>query len=201
MASKLSSKSLFIVLGFILSACGTIATPIWQAPTRTATAVAQVSTSSPTAVRPSATPVVPSATPLPPTVTPVPATDTPMPPTVTSAPTQVIAAGGIDPNVIGDPEHGQALFNTFQPDAGYMCATCHWTDKEDRLIGPGLLDIGTRAGSRVEGQNAVQYLYNSIVNPGAYLVEGFSDGLMPRNWAQIYTQEEINDIIAYLLTL
>jgi cytochrome c2 len=142
--------------------------------------------------------VAPTATPLSPTLTPILATE---PPTATAAPTEVTVVAGIDPNVIGDPEHGQALFNIFQPDAGYMCATCHWTDREDRLIGPGLLNIGARAASRVEGQNEVQYIYNSIVNPGAYLVEGFPDGLMPRNWAQIYTQEEINDIIAYLLTL
>jgi cytochrome c2 len=132
----------------------------------------------------------------------VPGTATPTPvlptPTVASTPT---ASGEIDPLVIGDPDHGQELFNTFQPDAGYMCATCHWADREDRLIGPGLLNIGSRAATRVEGQNAIQYLYTSIVNPGAYVVEEFPDGLMPQNWTQIYSQQDINDLIAYLLTL
>lgn len=197
-----SSLPYFVILLLVLPACGMIATPIWQAPTKTPTVVAQVNTPTSVLVRETATSVLPSMTPLPPTETTAPSTATPTPvlptPTAASTPT---AAGEIDPHVIGDPEQGQELFNTFQPDAGYMCATCHWTDREDRLIGPGLLNIGTRATTRVEGQNAVQYIYTSIVNPGAYVVEDFPDGLMPQNWTQIYSQQEINDIIAYLLTL
>ncbi len=197
-----SSLLYLVALMFVLPGCGTIATPIWQAPTRTPTIVAQVNTPTSVLSQETATSALPSATPMPPTATVVPPTTTPILvlPTVTTAPTQA-TSGEIDPRVIGDPEHGQELFNTFQSDAGYMCATCHLIDREDRLIGPGLLNIGSRAATRVEGQNAIQYMYTSIVNPGAYIVEGFPDGLMPRNWMQIYSQQEINDIIAYLLTL
>ncbi len=144
-----SSLPYLVTLMLVLSACGTIATPIWQAPT----VVAQVNTPTSVLVRETATSVLPSATRLPPTDTAAPPTATPTPilstPTVASTPT---ASGEIDPRVIGDPDHGQELFNTFQLDAGYMCATCHWTDREDRLIGPGLLNIGSRAATRVEGR-------------------------------------------------
>jgi hypothetical protein len=69
------------------------------------------------------------------------------------------------------------------------------------LIGPGLLNVGTRAESRVEGLSAIEYIRTSIVNPGAYVVESFPDELMPQNWAEINAEDEINDLIAYLLTL
>ncbi|MBZ0276612.1 MAG: DUF3179 domain-containing protein [Anaerolineae bacterium] len=101
----------------------------------------------------------------------------------------------------GDAANGQALFNTFQADAGFACSTCHFPDKEDRLIGPGLLNVSTRAETRVAGLSAYDYIHTSIVDPGAFVVPDFPDGLMPRNWAQIYSEQQINDIIAYLLTL
>lgn len=100
-----------------------------------------------------------------------------------------------------DPVRGEELFMTFQPDAGFACSTCHFTDREDQLIGPGQLNLASRAGDRVEGQNAVEYIFMSIVSPDTYVLEGFSDALMPENWAEIYTTDDIFDIIAYMLTL
>lgn len=102
---------------------------------------------------------------------------------------------------LGDPEVGMTLFQTFQIDAGFACSTCHWVDREDQLIGPGLLNIGARATARVEGVSAEDYIRSSIINPDVYIVEGFSDDLMPENWAEIYSEEEINHLIAYLFTL
>jgi hypothetical protein len=49
--------------------------------------------------------------------------------------------------------------------------------------------------------NAVEYIRQSIIDPSAYIVESFPDGLMPQNWDEIYSEEEIGDIIAYLMTL
>jgi cytochrome c2 len=106
-----------------------------------------------------------------------------------------------DPASIGDPNNGEVLFNTFQREAGFMCATCHWVDTEAQLIGPGLLNIALRAQTRVEDQDAVDYLFESIVDPDAYVVDGFPAGLMPDNWAQIYSEDELYDLVAYLLTL
>ena len=100
-----------------------------------------------------------------------------------------------------DAENGMALFTTFQADAGFACSTCHRTDTEDRLIGPGQLNIGSRAETRVEGQSAVEYIYTSIVNPDAFIVPDYTADLMPENWVDIYSDEEIFDIIAYMLTL
>lgn len=61
--------------------------------------------------------------------------------------------------------------------------------------------MSIRAESRVPGISIYAYLHTSIVNPGAFVVPGFPDGLMPRNWAEVYSESEINDLIAYLMTL
>ncbi|MCC7451765.1 MAG: cytochrome c [Anaerolineae bacterium] len=99
-----------------------------------------------------------------------------------------------------DAMNGQQLFNTFQPAAGIACATCHRVDSEARLVGPGLLNVGKRAGTRVRGMSAIEYLRQSIVSPSAYVVEGYTD-LMPKNWGKVFSEKQIDDLIAYLLTL
>ncbi len=101
----------------------------------------------------------------------------------------------------GDPANGQVLFNTFQAEANFACATCHYVDKEDQLIGPGLLNVSARAVERVAGLDAYDYIHTSIVDPGAFVVPNYPDNLMPRNWAQIYSDQQIADLIAYLFTL
>ncbi|MCA9018453.1 MAG: hypothetical protein KDA77_24240, partial [Planctomycetaceae bacterium] len=47
----------------------------------------------------------------------------------------------------------------------------------------------------------VEYIRTSIVDPNAYVAPGFPDNLMPKNFSDIFTDEDINDLIAYLLTL
>ncbi len=99
-----------------------------------------------------------------------------------------------------DAEHGEELFNTMN-DSGFMCATCHHVDTTDMLVGPGLLGIADRAGERVEGQSAAEYLYISIVQTNEYIVEGYPESVMPTFYSDIYTDEEVYDLVAYLLTL
>jgi hypothetical protein len=148
----------------------------------------------------------PTSTPVPPTDTPIPeptATATP-PPTATPAPTETPVLSPIDRMVaVRNPEKGKVLFETFQENAGsgYSCSNCHLPTSEKTNIGPGLLNIKHRAAMRIEGLTAAEYIYESIINSMAYTVEGFEVDLMPQNWAEIYTDLEIFDIVAYLLTL
>jgi len=148
---------------------------------------------------------------MPPTATPLPPTDTPAPeptatstdvPTATPEPTSAPVLSPIDRLVaVRDAENGAELFETFQEAANYACSNCHLPDSEKTNLGPGLLNIKDRAATRVEGMTAAEYIYQSIVDSKAYTVEGFDPDLMPQNWAEIYSDLQIFDIVAYLMTL
>lgn len=103
----------------------------------------------------------------------------------------------------GDAQHGQALV------AQFGCTACHiaaptgpaWMPTPDQ---PG---IGARAQTRFtqpdytgKATNAEQYLFEAIVNPSAYLVPNFQD-IMPKTFATQLTDQDMADIIAYLLTI
>jgi hypothetical protein len=60
--------------------------------------------------------------------------------------------------------------------------------------------IGTRAGTRVSGEPADQYLRSSMTDPNAFVVEGFAPGVMP-SYKTALTDTQLNDLNAYLLTL
>ncbi len=47
----------------------------------------------------------------------------------------------------------------------------------------------------------VEFLRTSITNPSAFVMTGFPDNLMPKVYGTIFTEQEINDLIAYLFTL
>jgi mono/diheme cytochrome c family protein len=195
-----------------LAACGTKAIPVWS-PEGQATQAAMASTSNyETRIAPSPTgTILPTHTP-----TPVPPTATPQPTDTAAAATEVptaiasatmdmgASASYVDPLSVGDPGNGQVLFNTFQPQASFACSTCHHPDSEERLIGPGLLNVSLHGLTHCPDKNypdIVTYLHTSIVNPNDCVVEGYPENLMPQTWAQIYNDQQINDIIAYLLTL
>lgn len=79
------------------------------------------------------------------------------------------------------------------------CASCHAIDEGITLVGPSFWNIANRAGERIEGQNAREYLRNSIINPGDFVVEGFQD-VMQKNLGEVLSSDDINAVIAYLMT-
>jgi cytochrome c2 len=98
----------------------------------------------------------------------------------------------------GDAAAGKALFaqQVIAPNPG--CITCHSLEAGKTLVGPSMAGIASRAGSTVSGLSAEQYLRQSITEPDAYTVQGFQKGLMPK---PTITDKQVNDLIAYLLTL
>lgn len=200
-----------ILMLFLVAACGTVATPVWSEEAQGTQAALAATSEHETLVAPTATPTFtptatptqqPTSTPVPPTATVEPTTEPPTATTVppTEVPTEEVAPAG-DTAVTGDAANGQVLFNEFQAEASFACATCHNTASEERLIGPGLQNISTRAETRVEGQSAYDYIHTSIVEPSAFVVPDYPDGLMPQIYEEIFTEQEIQDIIAYLYTL
>lgn len=192
------------LLALLIAACGSVATPVWSEQAQGTQAALVVTAEHLTEIAPTATPLPPTETPtpLPPTPTPVPptATATVEQPTATTVPPTETPAS-VAQALAGNVENGQVLFNEVRGEVNFACATCHYPNQEAQLIGPGLLNVSVRAETRVEGVSAADYLHQSIVEPGAYVVEGYPDGLMPQIYAQIFTEEQIQDIIAYLYTL
>lgn len=80
------------------------------------------------------------------------------------------------------------------------CSTCHSLEPGQVIVGPSLAGVGARAGDRVEGLTAEEYIEQSIRNPDAYVVEGFEEGTMP-SWDEILSDAQIEALVAYLLTL
>ena len=230
--SRMLTRILLSLLAITLAACGSVPQPIWEQ-AGTATAEAEIQAANATAIAlglPSPTPVTPTATatathtltPTPmPTATstpsPVPPTETPtLIPTSTEAPTAGAAAGvvaGMPADfeakvAAADPEMGMTIFNTshdLPSGQVWMCSQCHSvTPDEMRLIGPGLWNVGVRAETRVAGQDAITYIYTSIVHPNDYIVQGdpaYPENLMPNDFGQIFSEDDLANLAAYLLTL
>jgi hypothetical protein len=67
------------------------------------------------------------------------------------------------------------------------------------IIGPSLAGIASHAGSRVAGLSAEEYIRASIVHPSEFVVPGFQD-VMQKNFGDVLSSGQINDLIAYLMT-
>jgi mono/diheme cytochrome c family protein len=115
--------------------------------------------------------------------------------TTTAAPEAVVLA----PLPPGDAAAGESLFNMpMQVRLNDACSTCHSTAGAEAGWGPVLDGIGAVAGDRVEGLSTEGYLHESIIAPRAYGLEGWQL-VMPGNYAEILAEQDIADLIAYLL--
>lgn len=118
-----------------------------------------------------------------------------------------LGAGQILPLVVkdarlgADPVAGKRLFsgNTLGTNTG--CVVCHSLDPNGRLVGPSLAGVATRAAERVPGLSAEEYLRQSILEPNAYVVEGYPANLMPPNFAQTLSDRQVDDLVGFLMTL
>ena len=82
------------------------------------------------------------------------------------------------------------------------CGTCHEPGLGNlfRAVGPPLDHIGTVAASRRSGLSAEDYLRQSIVDPGAFVVPGYPDS-MPRGLQDRLSGEDLAALVSYLSSL
>lgn len=106
-------------------------------------------------------------------------------PTPTSIPT-------VDPQV----QRGKELFG-----GKGRCATCHALAPDAVILGPSLNGNATRAETRIAGWSARDYIEESILNPDGFKVPGFENAQMDVTIAKQLTVDELNDLVAFLLTL
>ena len=89
----------------------------------------------------------------------------------------------------------------------YICNSCHILDSLDwtATTGPSLNGIAERAGERVPGQSAEEYIATSIWNSGAFRVPGYDQQMAAFGpdvveAANVMTPEQLYSIVAYLCT-
>ena len=90
-----------------------------------------------------------------------------------------------------DPTNGASLIEQ------YECVACHRIAVNN--IAPKFVDIAERAATRRPPLTAAAYIYESIVHPAAFVVDGYNT-VMPQNFRDRLSDRELGDIIAYLLT-
>jgi mono/diheme cytochrome c family protein len=179
----------FIVLVcLVLAACGGDGESVDEAsPTAVVTTVVTTTTLAATTTQATTTTTEPTTT------TTTQATTT----TSTVSDEQLAAAAAV-----GDIAAGEELYNT-ELDLGLQqpgaCTTCHTLDGVDSPWAPTHGGISKIAGERVEGMSAVDYLRESIVDPRAFQVDNWIL-TMPQNYSEVLSEEQINNLIAFLLT-
>jgi mono/diheme cytochrome c family protein len=103
---------------------------------------------------------------------------------------------------IGRPERGKQLF-----DGVYGCVACHGAPElpGTNNIGPHLASIGREASGRIEGMPPEQYIYESIIEPGAFIAPECQKGrpcaeptAMPE-YASLMSLQDVADLLLYLL--
>jgi mono/diheme cytochrome c family protein len=80
------------------------------------------------------------------------------------------------------------------------CANCHEPNLFGQRLGPPLDHVGTVAATRRPGMSAEEYIRQSILDPGAYVVPGYQDS-MPRDLGRDLSPTDLDALVAYLLSL
>jgi nitric oxide reductase subunit C len=105
---------------------------------------------------------------------------------------------------------GEALFRASPP----ACFTCHSTAQDVILAGPSMAGMATRGADIVASEEyagsattADEYVRESILEPHAHISEGpdffavNGRSLMPDNYGETLTAEQIEQLVAYLMSL
>jgi mono/diheme cytochrome c family protein len=113
-----------------------------------------------------------------------------------------------EPELPGDPVRGEQLYNrqNIGSKNAAGCLSCHSLEEGETLedwvfTGPSHYAIGVKAKSAVPGMAAEEYLRQSIVDPNAHITEGFEPWIMYPRYAEDLTEQDIDDLVSYLLTL
>jgi len=121
---------------------------------------------------------------------------------VPAAPVQAVGTALDTTLPQGNVDNGKNLFTT------QGCAACHSLKPGEKIVGPSLAGIATRAGDTIKAPDykgkattGELYIRESIVQPGAYVTPGYPDGVMPKDFGTAkLTAQDLADLIAFLLT-
>lgn len=86
----------------------------------------------------------------------------------------------------GDSEAGKEVFSKH-------CQSCHSTEEATEIVGPSLFGAADRF--------QFGYILTSIENPHDVAAEGGYELIMPEDLVTRLSQQELNDVVAYVATL
>jgi cytochrome c551/c552 len=92
-----------------------------------------------------------------------------------------------------DPSEGETVALT------NGCVGCHSTDPAVTMTGPTWYHVADHAANRVGGEGPALYLYESITNPGKFVVPNYPNGVMPQTYATTIPMEDLANLVAFLL--
>ncbi len=105
-------------------------------------------------------------------------------PLPTEVPVPAVQAGGDTATVPRSAATPEAAF------AKFGCQACHTILGTESPVGPGLTDVGRRLTS--------EQIRESIVDPDAVVAEGFSAGVMPKDFSERMTVKELEMMVQFL---
>jgi cytochrome c oxidase subunit 2 len=116
-------------------------------------------------------------------------TSTPTPPPASSGG----STGGSTSGAAGDPANGKTIFTG---SAG--CGGCHALAAAGTTgaVGPALDALSGSA--QKAGQPLDAFIKTSIVDPSAFVAEGYPDGVMPTNFGSTLSASDIDDLVAFI---
>ncbi|HRE27983.1 MAG TPA: cytochrome c [Anaerolineales bacterium] len=118
------------------------------------------------------------------------------------------SAGGTGGDATGDAARGEALFkqSTIGTASAPGCSTCHSLDGST-LVGPTQTGVVGRAEAAISSadykgiaKTVEEYLKESIVTPDAFVEQGFTAGVMYQNFGKELSDQEVADLVAFLMT-
>ena len=109
------------------------------------------------------------------------------------------SCGGGGDGAAGEVD-GEELFTATVLEGRAGCITCHSLAEGTNLVGPSLYAIATTAETRVPGLSAEEYLRQSILEPDAFVVDGYSAGVMPA-WGEVLSDAQVGALVEYMLSL
>ncbi len=110
-----------------------------------------------------------------------------------------VELAGVPTPALPAEEEGDPVARGRQVFISSGCGGCHTIEGiSTGTAGPNLTKIGETAATRQPGLSAEQYLRESIVNPSAFMVEGYQP-IMPATFGQTLNQQQLEDLIAFLL--
>jgi len=99
----------------------------------------------------------------------------------------------------GNPANGEKLFDN-------RCLACHAIEADEERVGPSVAGLATESAKIIndsnytgEAQTAEAYILESIIDPEAYLTEGYAP-VMSTNYGDQLSEQELADLVAYLMT-